>query len=358
MTKEKIPIWLDCDPGHDDAIAILLSCFHPAFKLVGISACYGNASPNNTHYNARSILTAIGKANDIPVLNGAQQPWKRLPIYAPDIHGESGLDGTTLLPVPIGDINNDSYIDYIEEKIEENEGELFISTGSLTSIATVLKEKPHLKKKLKYLAIMGGGLSVGNINENKSAEFNIWVDPDSANFLFTDEVIKNKCIVTPLDLTHKAIATQEVMENILGTSGSNLRRLFYELFLYFGNSYKNAQGFETGPPIHDPLALIPLLVLYGWEPDMVIQYVYKRVDLKVIVDENDADIGKLVILKEYDANDSHGTVVGIDLNYKYFWTQVYLGIAEAEKLSTIELIAKDVVRKELMQEELSNDDIV
>ena len=77
MTISTIPIWLDCDPGHDDAIAILLSCFHPAFKLLGISTCFGNSSPEHTDYNARSLLTAMNKINSIPIYHGAKKQWVR-----------------------------------------------------------------------------------------------------------------------------------------------------------------------------------------------------------------------------------------------------------------------------------------
>ncbi|EDO14836.1 hypothetical protein Kpol_364p8 [Vanderwaltozyma polyspora DSM 70294] len=339
MTITKIPIWLDCDPGHDDAVALLLGCFHPAFKIYGISACYGNSSPEHTHYNARSLLTAFGKANDIPVYLGAQKPWVRKPIYAPDIHGDTGLDGTDLLPKPVGEINEKSYIEAVEEAVEDADGEItFISTGALTSIATILRERQHLKSKIKYISIMGGGFSVGNINNNKSAEFNIWVDPHAANFLFSDREIKDKCVLTPLDLTHKAIATNTVMETILGSNPSNLRRMYYELFQFFSNSYKNAQGFEKGPPVHDPITLIPLLELYGLESPSNIKYSYKRYDLDVIYDEKSDDLGKLIISHEYPDCGCTGVMVGFDLNIEYFWEQIYFVLNEAEKSSTIELI--------------------
>ncbi|CAI4931848.1 BEM_collapsed_G0012930.mRNA.1.CDS.1 [Saccharomyces cerevisiae] len=217
MTVSKIPIWLDCDPGHDDAIAILLGCFHPAFNLLGISTCFGNAPPENTDYNARSLLTAMGKAQAIPVYKGAQRPWKREPHYAPDIHGISGLDGTSLLPKPTFEARTDkTYIEAIEEAILANNGEIsFVSTGALTTLATVFRCKPYLKKSVKYISIMGGGLhGLGNCNPNLSAEFNVWIDPDAANYIFRDPDVKDKCIVVPLNLTHKAIATYKVNEMI------------------------------------------------------------------------------------------------------------------------------------------------
>ncbi|KAL3232161.1 Uridine nucleosidase [Nakaseomyces bracarensis] len=337
MTVDEIPIWLDCDPGHDDAVAMLLACFLPAFKLVGLSTCHGNAPPEKTDYNARSLLTAFGKA-DVPVYRGAQRPWVRSPHYAPDIHGETGLDGTSLLPTPTFEARDDvSYIDAIERAVMKYEGELsFISTGSMTSIATVLKERPHLIKKIKYISIMGGGFGVGNVNKGLSAEFNVWVDPHASQYLFRTPEIAHKIILTPLNLTHKAIATDEITEHVLGTGKSNIRRLFYDLFLFFKKTYKSAQGFENGPPIHDPLTLLPLLGFYQWETQQKINFTYRRLDLDVDVDCNSDHAGKLVILNEYPIEERNkGIMVGFELNFDFFWEELYHALDEAQKTSTI-----------------------
>lgn len=337
MTATEIPIWLDCDPGHDDAVAILLACCLPAFKLVGLSTCFGNAPPENTDYNARSLLTALGKT-DVPVYLGAQRPWIRKPHYAPDIHGETGLDGTSLLPVPVVEVNKKvNFIDAIEKAILESDGELsFVSTGATTTIATVLREKPYLLEKIKYISIMGGGLGVGNVNKGLSAEFNVWIDPHAAKFLLTDPGIKRKCILIPLNLTHKALATDEVMKRVLGDGKSNIRRLFYDLFLFFKKTYEHAQGFESGPPIHDPLTLLPLLELYGWETKEVINFSYRRLDIDVDIDIHSDHAGKLIILNEYEQEEvQKGVIVGYELNFDYFWDKLYFCLEEAEKTSTI-----------------------
>lgn len=337
MTVTQIPIWLDCDPGHDDAVAMLLACFLPAFKLVGLSTCHGNAPPEKTDYNARSLLTAFGKTN-IPVYRGAQRPWVRNPQYAPDIHGDSGLDGTSLLPTPAFEARDDmSYIDAIEKAILEYEGDIsFISTGSMTTIATVLKEKPYLSEKIKFISIMGGGFGVGNVNKGLSAEFNVWVDPHASQFLFRTPEIAHKIILIPLNLTHKAIATKEIIDKVMCGSESNIRRLFYDLFLFFKKTYKSAQGFENGPPIHDPLTLLPLLELYQWETEEEINFTFTRMDIDVIVDCDSDNAGKLVKLQEYPANEKDkGMRVGFELNFDFFWKEVYYALNEAEKTSTI-----------------------
>ena len=344
MTISKIPIWLDCDPGHDDAVAILLACFHPAFDLRGISACYGNASQEHTDYNARSLITAMGKTGVVQVYKGATKPWVRAPHYAPDIHGESGLDGTTLLPVPTcEDAHDTDYIHAIEREILACDGELtLLCTGAMTGAANVMREIPDLRHKVKFLSIMGGGVGIGNVNDNTSAEFNAWIDPHAANYLFHDPVLKEKIILCPLNLTHTAIATQQVMDSIIDnkhtSNPSNFRKMFYGLFQFFEKSYHDHQGFKTGPPIHDPMTLYPLLELYGWESNDVVQFQYKRMDIDVIEELDNPDVGKLIVTKEYpaDTRPPNGIMVGFRVNIDYYWKQFFLCLNEAEKCSTIE----------------------
>ncbi|CDO93025.1 unnamed protein product [Kluyveromyces dobzhanskii CBS 2104] len=327
-----IPVWLDCDPGHDDAVAVLLSCFHPSIRLLGISASYGNASPENTLYNTLSLLTAFGKQDEIPVYKGAQRPWVRDVAYAPDIHGESGLDGTTLLPKPKHPFIEGSYVEAMEHAILESEGNItIVSTGTLTSVATLLKEKPYLKKHVKYISIMGGGINSGNRNDNDSAEFNIWADPDAANFVFRDEIIKDKCVLSPLDLTHTCLATSNVDKVILGDGSSKLRKLFYELFLFFAKTYKNKQGFEAGPPVHDPVTLMPLLYLYGHISNEVLQFHFERYDLSVDNDPTSLDYGRTVVTQTYAHDSNIGIIVGLQINVDFFWNQVFNALAVAEQ---------------------------
>ncbi|SCU85863.1 LAME_0D03268g1_1 [Lachancea meyersii CBS 8951] len=336
-SKIQIPIWLDCDPGHDDAVAILLSCFLPQFKLLGISASYGNAPPDKTAYNTLSLITAMGKQNQIPVYAGAQRPWVRKPIYAPDIHGQSGLDGTSLLPEPKARLCSDqSYLNAMTNAIEAYTGTIsIVSTGSLTSTATLFNERPHLKSMVKFISVMGGGINEGNRNENETAEFNIWIDPHAANMIFQDPILSSKCILVPLDLTHQAIATKEIELMVLSDGSSNLRRLFYELFIFFGQSYEHAQGFETGPPVHDPLTLIPLLEFYHIETHETVAFEYRRLQLQAIDHENSPNLGQTRVLKEYPKTCDTGTIVGFKLNMLYFWDQVNLALGLASKSATI-----------------------
>ncbi|CAH01348.1 trifunctional uridine nucleosidase/nicotinamide riboside hydrolase/nicotinic acid riboside hydrolase [Kluyveromyces lactis] len=326
-----IPIWVDCDPGHDDAVAILLSCFHPSIRLLGISASYGNASPENTLYNTLSLLTAFGKQDEVPVYKGAQRPWVRDVAYAPDIHGETGLDGTTLLPKPKRSFVDADYIKAMENAILANGGNIaLVSTGTLTSIATLFKEKPYLKEQVRYISIMGGGLHAGNRNDNDSAEFNIWADPDAADFILNDEDIKHKCILSPLDLTHTCIATEYIDKTILGDGSCKLRKLFYELFLFFAKTYKNKQGFEAGPPVHDPVTLMPLLYLYGHISNDILRFKYGRFDLSIDKNQDSINYGRTIVTQEYPSDSNFGLMVGLQINVDFFWNQVLNAIDVAE----------------------------
>ncbi|CCH60689.1 hypothetical protein TBLA_0D01810 [Henningerozyma blattae CBS 6284] len=334
----QIPIWLDCDPGHDDAVAMLLSCFHPAFELLGISASYGNAPIERTEYNARSLITCFNKYNcGFEVYQGATRPWVRLPHYAPGIHGETGLDGTDLLPEPQFELSSVSYLDAIEEKINHCHSKglafNFVCTGPTTGIATLLKERPYLIDKISYISIMGGGFhGVGNANIHLSAEFNVWCDPHSANFLFTDPAISKKCIWIPLNLTHKAIATKSIVHDLFDAPmkrGTTIKPLMKDLFAYFGKAYKNQEGFQNGPPIHDPLALLPLLDFYG--DSSTINFIYKRLDVIVnYSSENDPDLGKCSIVNEYARDSSLGVIVGVGLNFTRFWNDIKICVEYCE----------------------------
>ncbi|CCK69556.1 trifunctional uridine nucleosidase/nicotinamide riboside hydrolase/nicotinic acid riboside hydrolase KNAG_0C04540 [Huiozyma naganishii CBS 8797] len=340
MTISKIPIWLDCDPGHDDAIALLLACFHPRFQLLGVSTCYGNSSPKHTSYNARSLLTAMGQILEVPIYDGAQTPWLREGFkYAPDIHGESGLDGTDLLPTPlVGPRTDMSYLDAMELAIREYPNDVtLVSTGALTSVATLFRDRPSLKGAVKYISIMGGAFSgVGNKNFNNSAEFNVWLDPHAADFLLRDPLVKDKCILTPLNLTHKAIMTEQINKLVRGTHHNNLRLLYYQLFEFFKKTYKDVQGFQDGPPLHDPMTLFPLLQFYNADDAEAIGFKFKRLDIGVVTDLEDLDAGKTFVLKEHAVDGEQGTIVGTDINLKVFWEQILHCLDKAERFSTIE----------------------
>jgi len=282
--RGKIPVWLDCDPGHDDAFAILMTAHHPTIELLGISTVHGNSSVKNTTHNAASILTAMGKS-DVPVYQGAAKGLVRPAVHAPDIHGESGLDGTDLLPTiavpPILDIAATAAIAAALFSTPSKTAWL-IATGAMTNMAHLFTAHPKLADHIAGFSIMGGAIGgqftsapLGKVDDQERfgnyspfAEFNILCDPEAAQQVFSNEVLANKTVLIPLDVTHQVLATKEVQELLLygpnaGFSGSDmdrgtpstLRVMLVELLLFFASTYAEVFGITAGPPLHDPLAV-------------------------------------------------------------------------------------------------------
>ncbi|KAH8647586.1 nucleoside hydrolase [Tricladium varicosporioides] len=282
------PVWLDCDPGHDDAFAILFAAHHPSLNLLGISTVHGNSSLPHTTHNALSLLTALGRP-DIPVYPGAAESLHRPAVHAPAIHGESGLDGTDLLPEPSVTPREEPAIEAMREALMATlpHSAWLVATGALTNIALLFQHHPDVASHIKGLSIMGGALGnaftpaspsnlhpsrIGNWSEH--AEFNILVDPEAAAYLFAHPVLKTKTTLIPLDVTHLVLATPHVQSLLLwgkseaagiekekeGNKGaSTLRRMLVELLVYFANTYATVFGITAGPPLHDPLAVATIL---------------------------------------------------------------------------------------------------
>lgn len=281
--ERRVPIWLDCDTGHDDAFAILLAARNPRIKLLGISTVYGNASLEHTTYNTRAILKALGR-EDIPVYVGASRPLYREPAHAPDIHGETGLDGTTCLPVPTVPVRDGDAAWAMRQALSnEAPGTAWIvATGALTNICNLFTSTPQLPDHLAGLSIMGGAFDDGFTdaplgylkgegdrfgNITPYAEFNIYCDPEAASAIFGNPSLSCKTTLIPLDITHKFIATSEIQIRLLfGNSSARhsertmdnasiIRRLFFEIINYFSRTYADVFGLRSGPPTHDPLAV-------------------------------------------------------------------------------------------------------
>ncbi|KAK6227028.1 inosine-uridine preferring nucleoside hydrolase [Colletotrichum tabaci] len=286
LPETPVPVWLDCDPGHDDTFAILLAAYHPTIKLLGLSTVFGNAPLIKTTNNATSILTAIGKHNDVPVYVGAAKPMARPPMQAAtDIHGESGLDGTDLLPKPSKDADRAvPAVDAMAAALKAQPAGTawLVATGSLTNVALLFQKHPDLVAHIKGLSIMGGAIGDGFTdailgvvdgvkrigNWTPWAEFNIIIDPEAAAAVFHNKALAAKTTLVPLDLSHQVLATEEVRELLLyGKDGSEktgkgkttLRQMLVELLMFFAKTYSDVFGITAGPPLHDPLAVAAVL---------------------------------------------------------------------------------------------------
>ena len=241
-------IILDCDPGHDDAIAILLAHGNPDIELVAVTTVVGNQTLEKVTRNALAVAEIAGIV-DVPFAAGCPRPLVRGIEVAESIHGESGMDGP-VLPRSARTVDDRHAVDLIIDTIMSCEpGEItLVPTGGLTNIALAVRKEPRIAQRVREVVLMGGGFHGGNWSA--TAEFNIVIDPEAAHIVFNEAW---PLTMVGLDLTHQALATLEVRERIaaIGTAPS---RFVGELLDFFASSYLEAQGFEH-PPVHDPCAV-------------------------------------------------------------------------------------------------------
>jgi inosine-uridine nucleoside N-ribohydrolase len=243
-----IPILLDCDPGHDDAIALLLALASPEVEVLGVTTVAGNQTLEKTTANAIRVLEHIGR-EDVPVAAGADRPLVREPFVAAYVHGETGLDGPDLPPARGKPVAQHA-VDFLAERIEP--GVVLVPTGPLTNVALLLARYPE--QRPERIVLMGGAIAEGNVTP--AAEFNIWCDPEAAARVFTSGI---DLTMVGLDVTHKALFTQRHAERLEGRAGTMVR----ELLAFYNRFHQEVYGFD-GAPIHDALAVAQVL-----RPDLV-----------------------------------------------------------------------------------------
>jgi purine nucleosidase len=240
-------IILDCDPGHDDAMAILLARGCPDIDLLAITTVAGNQTLEKTTLNARRVCTVAG-INDVPIHAGCDRPLMRPPIIAAHIHGESGLDGPTWgePTVPVAD---EHAVDYLVRTLMASDGEIsLVPVGPLTNIATALAREPRIAVRTREVVLMGGSYTRGNTTP--AAEFNIMADPEAAAMVFRAGW---PVTMVGLDLTHQARAQRWVIDEIRAM-GTPLSSTVVEILEFVRSTYRQADG-STGPPIHDACAV-------------------------------------------------------------------------------------------------------
>lgn len=245
-------IILDCDPGHDDAVAILLALGNPEIDLLGVTTVGGNQSLDKVTYNARAVLEAA-HGQQIPVYAGCDRPIVRPLEVAASIHGQTGLDGVEL-PEPTRPIEDMHAVNYIVKTIMESEpGTItLVPTGPLTNIAMAVRMEPRIVERVREVVLMGGGYHVGNWSA--VAEFNVKTDPEAAHIVFNETW---KVTMVGLDLTHQALCTPEVQHRIENV-GTPLAGIVSGLMDFFRKSYQDNQDF-VDPPVHDPCTIAYLI---------------------------------------------------------------------------------------------------
>ena len=247
MERKKIII--DCDPGYDDAVALLLAAGHPDIEVLGITTVAGNQTLEKVTRNALRIAKLV-HLDQVPVAAGAERPLLREKIVpAAYIHGESGLDGTTL---PEADFKVDPRhaAQFIVDTImrEPEKTVTLVPIGPLTNIALAARLEPRIVDRVKEVVLMGGGAHIGNVKP--MAEFNIENDPEAAHIVFEE---KWPIVMIGLDLTYQALATTAVKEKVAAMQ-TPAAYFVNQILTRFAENYKRAKGFDE-PPVHDPCAV-------------------------------------------------------------------------------------------------------
>ncbi|WP_085522734.1 nucleoside hydrolase [Tuberibacillus sp. Marseille-P3662] len=239
-------IIMDCDPGHDDAIAMILAAAQPELNILGITTVTGNSDIDKTTMNALKICELVS-LTDVVVSKGASEPLVRWRENAPEIHGDSGLDGPEL-PEPSLSWGEEHGSDTIIRLTKESkEPVTILPTGPLTNIALALSKAPEIKDNIEEIVLMGGG-TFGNWTP--TAEFNIWADPEAAKKVFNSGI---STTVMGLDITHQALATKEVIDQV-NAIDNHVANIVGELLTYFASTYKEVFDFD-GAPVHDVLTV-------------------------------------------------------------------------------------------------------
>ena len=244
------PIILDVDPGHDDAVAIMLACGAPEIELLGVTTVAGNAPLEATTRNALRVLSLVGR-HGVPVAAGAAAPLVRPLRTAEDIHGESGLEGPEIPDASFGPAERGA-TELIADAVSGSpEPVTLVPVGPLTNVALFLREHPELKGRIARISLMGGSIGLGNTTP--AAEFNVYVDPEAAREVFESGL---PITMSGLDVTHQAGAGRAERENLrtLGRVGL----VAAELLEFFAATYEGVFGFDA-PPLHDAVAVAAVL---------------------------------------------------------------------------------------------------
>lgn len=253
MTRSLI---IDCDPGVDDAIALLLALASPEdFNLLGITTVAGNVPLSLTSYNARRVAQ-LAQRLEVPVYAGCPRPILRAPVTAEHVHGQTGLDGAEL-PEPTQPLQPQHAVTFLIDQCKTAQHPITIATlGPLTNLAVALIQAPEIAQNIDQVVAMGGALGRGNITPN--AEFNIYADPHAARVVV--EAGLNLTLI-PLDVTHQVITTPARL-SALEKLGTPVGQATAGLLRYYGQREGDCYGL-AGAPLHDPCVITYLL-----QPDL------------------------------------------------------------------------------------------
>jgi inosine-uridine nucleoside N-ribohydrolase len=299
------PIILDVDPGHDDAVALMLACGHPDLDLLAVTTVAGNVTIEKTTRNALRVLSLVGC--HAPVGVGAPAPLKRPLHTAEDIHGESGLDGPEEIPDAGFGPDERCAVELISDTLGSTpEPVTLVPVGPLTNIALLLREHPDLKERIARISLMGG--SMGHGNTTPAAEFNVYVDPEAAREVFEAGL---PITMSGLDVTHQAGAGPAERDRLRATG--KLGSIAAGFLDYFAATYQRTFGFDA-PPLHDAVAVAAVL-----ETDLL-QTRPMRVDVEC---ESDLTRGETVCDFYGVTGKEPNAEVGVELDHEAFFELLY-----------------------------------
>lgn len=298
-------IILDVDPGHDDAVTIMLAALNPEIDLLGITVVAGNQTLEKTFNNALKICSHLDF--DIPIYKGMSVPMVRIQTIADDIHGETGLDGPNF-----GEITKKAEekhaVEYIIDTLMNSDEKItLVPTGPLTNIGMALRKEPRIAEKIERIVLMGGAYQLGNMTP--AAEFNIYADPEAAHVVFTSGV---PIVMMGLDLTRQALATKEVVEKI-GSLNNKASKLFVDLMEFFAKTQYDVFGWDA-PPVHDPTT-----VAYLIDPSCIeIKSMYCKIELN-----SEDSYGRTLCDYFGILNKEPNADVAVKLDFDKFWNIIY-----------------------------------
>eukprot|EP00892_Ulva_mutabilis_P007534 jgi/Ulvmu1/5152/UM021_0169.1 len=270
------PVWIDCDPGHDDAIALMLACKHPSLEVQGVSTVACNQTVEKTTANALAVLHAIGHG-DIDVYQGQAKPLMQSHVHCAEIHGETGLDGLgggRLFPDSPQKQQPENAVLALADAIHglEEDGKLplqLICTGALTNAALLFTLYPKFASaEYINLTSMGGALGIGNTGPVQ--EFNIMTDPHAASIVFNCGV---PVTMVPTEVTHTVLASPNIVHRI-SCLGTPFSACVVDLLMYFTDTYKSVFKFDS-PPVHDAVAVVYVIQPQSFQTQAM------RVDVEV-----------------------------------------------------------------------------
>lgn len=245
-----IPVLVDCDPGQDDAIALLLALASPELDVLGVTTVAGNQTLEKVTANALRVLELAGRG-DVPVAAGADGPLAGELVVAADAHGETGLDGPDL-PPPRGLPQEQHAVDFLAERVLASDRPVtLVPLGPLTNVALFLAERPDAAARLDRIVLMGGAIAEGNMTP--SAEFNVWTDPEAAARVFQSEL---DVTMIGLDVTNRAVLTAQHADRLReqGPIGAAVAAMVD----FYGDFYRGFYEYE-GCPVHDAVAVAHVL---------------------------------------------------------------------------------------------------